>query len=96
MYNIKYTIRRASINRVNKLRKSRNQRTMEINYVTNGIEIPNNIRKTLKLDIENKNHLWDEAVMKELKNLDMLNYFEYYHPNIEFQKWKNDNLHHCK
>ena len=83
-----YTVtRRASSNRKNKLRQSRNQRLAKDRFREKfGIKIPNNMKEALILDKENKNNLWAEAILKEMKTLNALRAFKYYSPNKRFKK----------
>ena len=34
-----------------------------------GIRVPKTVRKALKIDCQEKNNLWQEAIMKEIRNV---------------------------
>ena len=51
-----------------------------------GISLPTNTREALLLDRKNGNTLWAEAILKEMKSLDLLNVFKYHLPDTQFTK----------
>ena len=49
-----------------------------------GITVPNSVKEVLELDKKNKNNLWGDAIIKELKALEKTNVFAFYPPNYKF------------
>ena len=86
------TIRRLkryhNIERLERLRIVRTRRMSRNKRMKNksprikfGIKVPNSIREAFELDIENKNNLWADAIVKELTALNEAGVFQYWPPH---------------
>ena len=66
---------------------SRNQRWIERkNKEKFGIKIPNTIAEALRFDKEAGNTKWQDAIKKEMDNLNRLKVFKYHSSDKEFTK----------
>ena len=61
------------------LRNKRKQQSKK--WIKLGLLIPNSMREALILDTKNKNHLWTDAIKKEMIVLDSAGTFQYKSPN---------------
>lgn len=87
MYSTDRIERLASIKTINVRRLSRNKRLQKKGTrIKFGIAIPNSVKKALELDRKNKNNLWGDAIIKELKTLEKANVIAFYPPNYNFGK----------
>ena len=78
---IAITIAKIKKTKTAKKRPSRNARMDGIKLRNKyGIDIPNTIADARRLDEENSNGLWMEAIRKELEALEKLNVFKYHKP----------------
>ena len=85
MYRTDRIERLASIKTINVRRLSRNKRMQKKDTrIKFGITVPNSVKEALELDRKNKNNLWADAIIKELKALEKANVFAFYPPNYKF------------
>ena len=60
-------------------RKSRNKRnSLKKDKYKYGIKIPSNINEDFQLDNDNKNHLWEESIQKDMKAMEDMDFFEFH------------------
>ena len=68
-------------------RKSRNKRnSLKKDKYKYGIKIPSNINEAFQLDNENKNHLWEESIQKEMKAMEDMDCFEFHQNHVHLPK----------
>jgi len=79
--------RMTKICNINVRRISRNKRIQkQKKRIKFRIQVPNSVKEALELDIKNKNNLWGDAIIKEMKALEKAKVFSFSSPNHKMGK----------